>query len=73
TWIQVRAGEELVATRLLRRGERFQVPDRDGMTLMVGNAGGLQIQVDGRPLPALGGQGEVRRGIRLDPDRLLSP
>ncbi len=73
TWIQVRAGEELVATRLLRRGERFQVPDRDGMTLMVGNAAGLQIQVDGKPLPALGAQGEVRRGIRLDADRLLAP
>ncbi|WP_245913363.1 helix-turn-helix domain-containing protein [Caenispirillum bisanense] len=73
SWIQVRDGEELIATRLLRKGERFQVPDRDGLTLMVGNAGGLQIQVDGKALPALGGPGEVRRGIRLEPDRLMSP
>lgn len=72
TWIQVRAGEELIATRLLRRGERFQVPERTDLTLMVGNAGGLQIQVDGKPLPALGGKGEVRRGIRLDPERLAT-
>lgn len=72
TWIQVRAGEELIATRLLRQGERFQVPERNDLTLMVGNAGGLQIQVDGKPLPALGGKGEVRRGIRLDPERLAT-
>ncbi|WP_404386400.1 helix-turn-helix domain-containing protein [Caenispirillum salinarum] len=72
SWIQVRAGEELIATRLLREGERFQVPDRRGLTLMVGNAGGLRIVVDGRTLPPLGDQGEVRRGIRLAPDALLS-
>lgn len=72
SWIQVRAGEELIATRLLREGERFQVPDRRGLTLMVGNAGGLRIVVDGRTLPPLGNEGEVRRGIRLAPDALLS-
>ncbi|EKV26164.1 hypothetical protein C882_2873 [Caenispirillum salinarum AK4] len=72
SWIQVRAGEELIATRLLREGERFQVPDRRGLTLMVGNAGGLRIVVDGQTLPPLGDQGEVRRGIRLAPAALLS-
>lgn len=72
SWIQVRAGSDLIATRLLRKGERFQVPEQDGLTLMVGNAGGLRIQVDGRTLPPLGGKGEVRRGIALEADRLLT-
>lgn len=48
------------------------MPDRRGMTLMVGNAGGLRIVVDGQTLPPLGNKGEVRRGIRLTPDALLS-
>lgn len=72
SWIQIRAGDELIATRLLREGERFQVPDRSGLTLMVGNAGGLRILVDGRALPPLGDEGQVRRGIRLTPEALLS-
>jgi cytoskeletal protein RodZ len=72
SWIQVRAGDDLIATRLLREGERFQVPDRNGLTLMVGNAAGLRIVVDGRTLPPLGNAGEVRRGIRLAPEALLA-
>jgi cytoskeleton protein RodZ len=68
----VRAGDDLIATRLLREGERFQVPDRNGLTLMVGNAAGLRIVVDGRTLPPLGNAGEVRRGIRLAPEALLA-
>lgn len=35
----------------MRAGETFAVPDRPGLTLMTGNAGGLEVVVDGEVLP----------------------
>lgn len=73
-WIQVRGpNNEQIFTRLLNAGERYQVPDRSGLTLLTGNAGGVRIVVDGQPLAPLGADGEVKRGIPLDPERLKNP
>lgn len=73
-WIQVRGpNNEQVFTRLLNAGERYQVPDRAGLTLLTGNAGGVRIVVDGQTLAPLGNEGEVKRGIQLDPERLKNP
>lgn len=69
-WVQVRDREGLVMTRLLKRGDVYRVPNRDGLTLMTGNAGGLVIEVDGTAMPALGRTGEVRRDVALDAARL---
>jgi cytoskeleton protein RodZ len=74
TWIQVRGpNNEQIFTRLLNAGERYQVPDRAGLTLLTGNAGGVRIVVDDQPLAPLGAEGEVKRGIPLDPERLKNP
>ncbi|EME68380.1 hypothetical protein H261_18782 [Paramagnetospirillum caucaseum] len=72
-WIQVREVDgSLLMSRLLRRGDSFRVPNRSGLNLMVGNAGSLEVSVDGRKVPALGAAGQVRRDIRLDPDKLAA-
>ncbi|KIM00275.1 Outer membrane protein assembly factor YaeT precursor [Paramagnetospirillum magnetotacticum MS-1] len=72
-WIQVREVDgSLLMSRLLRRGDSFRVPNRSGLNLMVGNAGSLEVSVDGRKVPALGAAGQVRRDIRLDPDKLAT-
>ncbi|MGH6720300.1 MAG: RodZ domain-containing protein [Alphaproteobacteria bacterium] len=71
SWVQVtEADGGSVFTRVLRPGDVYRVPDRGGLSLRTGNAGGLEIVVDGVALPALGGLGEIRRGIVLDPDQL---
>lgn len=71
-WVQVREMDgSLLMSRLLRRGDSYRVPNRPGLNLMVGNAGSLEVSVDGRKAPALGSVGQVRRDIRLDPDKLL--
>ena len=59
-------------SRLLRSGDRYLVPERDGLTLTVGNAGGVDVFVDGRKAPALGAIGVGMSGISLDPTRLAS-
>ena len=71
-WIQVREMDgQLVMSKLLRKGDSYAVPNRPGLTLMVGNAGALDVLVDGKKAPALGAAGQVRRDIRLDPDKLV--
>ncbi len=72
SWIQITdvAGRPIL-TRTLAAGDRMAVPNLPGLTLFTGNAGGLEILVDGRPLPAFGAVGAVRRNISLDPDALL--
>lgn len=72
-WIQVRGpNNEQVFTRLMSKGERYLAPDRTGLTLLTGNAGGVRLVVDGQELPPLGADGEVRRGIPLDAEQLKS-
>ena len=72
SWIQVRDGvaRRLLVTRLLRAGETYEVPNLPSLSLLTGNAGGLEILVDGEPVPAIGGVGAVRRDVVLEADRL---
>lgn len=73
SWVQVRAQDgTTLFTRVLRSGDVYRVPDRSGLTLATGNAGALEIVVDGKPAPSLGTFGEVVRNIALDPGRLAA-
>lgn len=73
SWVQVQgADNDLLLTRILHPGDKFLVPDRADLVLSTGNAGGLEILVDGTLMPALGGPGDVLRGVSLDPQDLLS-
>jgi cytoskeletal protein RodZ len=71
-WVQVRDRQgTLLLTRVLRVGDSYQVPNQDDLTLLTGNAGGLEILVDGRALAPLGPVGAVRRNIPLSPEALV--
>ncbi|MCH8002087.1 MAG: DUF4115 domain-containing protein [Proteobacteria bacterium] len=73
SWVQIRDRQDaLLLTRVLRAGDTYFVPAQEGLTLLTGNAGGLEIRVDGMPVPPIGPVGTVRRQIALDPTRLLS-
>ncbi|MBT3238923.1 MAG: helix-turn-helix domain-containing protein [Rhodospirillaceae bacterium] len=73
SWIQVRddVAQQLVVTKVLRAGDSYQVPNQPGLKLLTGNAGALDIFVDGQVVPAIGESGSIRRGVALDPDRLV--
>lgn len=73
TYIEVRSLEtdEVLVGRLLRTGEQYRAPDRRGLVLSVGNAGGLEITVDGIAIPRLGATGAVLRHVPIDGDLLL--
>jgi cytoskeleton protein RodZ len=72
SWIQVRerGGGAVLFNRVLRPGETYRVPMRPGLLLTTGNAGGLEVVLDGDALPTLGQQGVVRRDLPLEPDAL---
>ncbi len=73
SWVQVRDKDSnVIWTRILRPGDSYRVPNQPGLSLVTGNAGALEVTVDGKPAPPLGGVGVVRRNITLDPDKLAA-
>ncbi len=73
SWVQIQgANSELVLTRMLRAGDTYQVPNRDDLVMITGNAGGIIFVVDGKAFPPMGPDGAVRRNIPLAPEELLA-
>src|SRR6516165_2804434 len=72
SWIKIRdANQTVLREGFLKVGETYDVPDRPGVSMRTGNAGGLHITVDGKPVPPIGGMGAVKN-VLLDPQALLS-
>ena len=57
--------------RLMKKGEIYNVPAQSGITLATGNAGALDILVDGQVISPIGPPGSVRRDVLLEPAALL--
>ncbi len=71
SWVQIQgANNELLLTRMLRPGDSYHAPNRTDLVLMTGNAGAIEIMVDGEALGTLGPMGQVRRNIKLDAEQL---
>lgn len=76
TYIQIkepkqRGGHAVLVSRVLNAGESYEAPNRSGLIMQTGNAGGLQVEVDGRVIGVLGKGGEVITRIPLDPSYFL--
>ena len=69
-WIQLRdkVSNEVVLERTLNPGEVVPIPNRTGLLLTTGNAGGTEVLLDGQSTPSLGGDGAVRRGLPMEVD-----
>lgn len=71
SWIQVRSADRtFVRTRTLQAGERFVAPERDDLVLFTGNAGGLEILLDGHSIGPVGAPGAVVKDLSLAPNSL---
>lgn len=73
TYIRIRdtGSQGILVERVLEPGETYNVPDRSGLVMRTGNAGGLQVEVDGRNVGVLGKSGEVVSRIPVDPSYFL--
>ncbi|MGB0920542.1 MAG: helix-turn-helix domain-containing protein [Alphaproteobacteria bacterium] len=73
SWIQIEGDDaELIVTRVLRAGEEYAVPARDDLIMITGNAGGIEVLLDGKSLGLLGKRGDIRRDVSLSADALAS-
>lgn len=73
SWVQIRdQSQSDIFTRLLRAGDQYRVPNRTGLTLLTGNAGGLRLTIDGEAIPPIGEIGEIARDVPLVADDLKS-
>lgn len=71
SWVQIRDSDnQAILTRVLRAGDSYRVPNKSGLTMWTGNAGVLELVIDGQTAPSLGAVGLVRRNVPLDVERL---
>ena len=58
---------------VMKAGDVYQVPNKQGLSLTTGNGSGIELSLDGKDLPKVAtGAPHVVRNIALDPDRLSS-
>ena len=65
SWAKIDADGTTVLNGVVRRGETRRLEARAGFRVTLGNAGGVRVTVDGRPLDRLGASGEVVRDLPL--------
>lgn len=71
SWVEIKNAQGAAILRqVLKPGDIYLVPEEPGLIMATGNAGGLKIKVDGKEIKPLGGVGEIRRKIALNPDTL---
>ncbi|WP_293961018.1 RodZ domain-containing protein [Sneathiella sp.] len=72
SWVEVKSKDNSpVLSQVLNPGDTYMAPNTHDLKLTTGNAGGLEIRVDGREIRSLGGTGTILREIPLAADSLL--
>jgi len=67
SWVEIKdGGGKNLVSETLHAGDQYFVPDSPGLSMSLGNAGGVQIVLDGKILKPLGKKGDIRRDIPLD-------
>jgi len=56
--------------QILKPGDIYAVPDKEGLFLTTGNGGGIVISLDGADLPRLAKDSRLVRNVPLDPEQL---
>ncbi|AIL12951.1 hypothetical protein IM40_04630 [Candidatus Paracaedimonas acanthamoebae] len=73
TWVQIRNTQgEIIFVKTMMPGDTFDVPQKEGLLLFTGNAGGINVSIGDNPPKPLGRKGEVKQHILLDDQSLLS-
>jgi len=69
TWLRVQVDDAQVAEELLQTGAVREWNATKRFTLTVGNAGGVEIDLNGQRLPSLGAKGAVIQRLVLPPEQ----
>jgi hypothetical protein len=73
TWVVItdQAGKT-VFTQIVKPGDRFLVPNQEGLVMMTGDGGALFFLVDGNSVASVGAQGKMLVNASLSPKALIS-
>jgi cytoskeleton protein RodZ len=69
TWVRVRTEDGRLVEETIPAGQSREWVSNGPFTLTLGNAGGVSLELNGRPLPPLGASGAVVSRIVLPPPR----
>ena len=67
-WLEIMADGEIVTTGLKEQGYRREFVANEELRLWLGNAGGVSLWINDRPLKPLGRPGQVRKDLSITPD-----
>ena len=70
-WLEIEADGEVVSTGLKQEGFRQELTADTELLLWLGNAGGVSLWVNDKPLRSLGRQGQVRKDLSITPDNFM--
>ncbi|MDD4519352.1 MAG: DUF4115 domain-containing protein [Alphaproteobacteria bacterium] len=70
SWVEITQEDTIVLSLVLKKGDSYYVPKEGEYFLKTGNAGGLDIFIDGKKYPPLGKRGAVYSGVFLSPESL---
>lgn len=70
-WVEIQtSGGEKLVSKMLQAGDRYFLPERSDLFISLGNAGGVDLTVNGQDFAALGKSGDVITNLRLDQSSL---
>lgn len=65
-WVEVRVDGRRQVSELRIQGESMQLSAQERVELTLGDAGAVEVEVNGRPFPLQAEPGQVVRGLRID-------
>ena len=72
SWVEIRDSQgNILVSRVLNTGDNYFVPDRPDLSMSLGNAGAVEVTVEGQNIGVLGGSGEILRNMPLDAKALM--
>lgn len=68
SWVEVKNAEgKALLRQVLKPGDKYVVPEIEGLLLSTGNAGGITVFIDGKKVDKLGQSSQVKRNVALKP------
>ncbi len=72
-WLEVKTDGKLIFRNVLKKGNYEKWEAKEKIEFSVGNAGGVDVEVNGKLLPPLGRRGQVIKNIRVTKQGLTVP
>ncbi len=69
SWVEIKNAQgKAILRQVLKPGDKYIVPEDEGLILSTGNAGGITVFIDGKKIRKLGKSTQVKRNLALDPE-----